>query len=161
MAEIQATFASAPDARDAVERLRSAFPAIGAISFRETTSPSLTTETAREARTMGRIVVVIVLASIVGTAIGVVLGVLLHILIGPEGTSGLVIQAVSWAIFVHLLIGMLAGYFLLADRSEREIGRARPVTLVIHCASIDADTLRLELRRLGATEVREQARAVD
>jgi hypothetical protein len=162
MHEILATFPTATDARSARERL------LNTVILAENIAMGvevlgLASETAREGRAMVRIVLIIVLASIVGTAIGVGLGVLLHVLIGPKGTSGLVIQAVSWAIFVHLLIGMLAGYFLLADRTEREIGRARAVTLVIQCANIDADTLRAELRRLGATDiqVREQARAGD
>ncbi len=50
---------------------------------------------------------------------------------------------------------MLAGYFLLADRTEREVGRARPVMLVIQCANIDADTVRTRLADLGGTEIPE------
>lgn len=110
-------------------------------------------ETAREGRAMWRIVVIIVLASIVGTAIGAALGVLLHVVVGPKGTSGLVIQVVSWAIFAHLLIGMWAGYLLLADRTEREIGRARPVILTLRCANIDANTLSERLHEYGALDV--------
>lgn len=116
-------------------------------------APGLVEETSLEGQVMGRIVAIIVLASIVGTAIGAGLGVALHLTVGPEGTSGLIIQVVSWAIFAHLLIGMWAGYLLLADRSEREIGRARPVILTVRCANIDADALVERLRALGATQI--------
>lgn len=116
-------------------------------------APRLADETAREGRAMGRIVAIIALASVVGTAIGAALGVALHVTIGPEGTSGLIIQVVSWAIFAHLLIGMWAGYLLLADRTEREIGRAQPVILTLRCANIDPNTISARLRELGAAEV--------
>lgn len=158
MTEVRATFPTITDAQRAHERL--AETGVLAEDMAMTTAaPSLIEETASEGRTMGRIVIVIALASVVGTGIGVALGALLHILIGPKGTSGLVIQVVSWAIFAHLLIGMWAGYFLLADRTEREIGRGRPVILVIQCANIDADTVRATLRGFGATsvDVRESA----
>lgn len=121
-------------------------------------SPSLAQETVREGLIMWRIVVIIVLASAVGTAIGAAMGLALHVTIGPPGMSGLIIQVVSWAIFAHLLIGMWAGYLLLADRSEREIGRSRPVILTLRCANIlrepqDERLLGERLRELGATSV--------
>lgn len=78
--------------------------------------PSMVEETVGEVRFMGRIVVVIALASVVGTAIGAALGASFAFTIGPPGTSGYIIQIVSWAIFMHLLIGMWAGYPLLADQ---------------------------------------------
>lgn len=102
---------------------------------------------------MGRIVVVIALASIAGTAIGAALGASFAFAIGPSGTSGYIIQIVSWAIFMHLLIGMWAGYLLLADRSGREIHNSGPVTLTVRCANIDATALAERLRKLGATSV--------
>lgn len=152
MTEVRATFQSQAEADTARERLMGS-------GLREEDISSVSGDmamvaaSAREARTMGRIVVIIVLASVVGTVIGVLTGASLHVLVGPEGTSGLIIQVVSWAIFAHLLVGMLAGYLLLADRTEREIGRGRPVTLVIQCANIDADTVRKALHGSGASDV--------
>jgi hypothetical protein len=93
-------------------------------------------ETASEGRFMGRVVVVVVW-SIIGTAVGAGLGAAISLTIGPSGTSGLIIQMVSWAIFAHLLIGLWAGYLLLADRSGREIGAGRPVILTVCCGTID------------------------
>ena len=150
--EIKATFLSSRDAQTAQKLLIEAtVPAVGMTPI--VAAPSLLEETSREGRVMGRIVLIIFLASAVGTAIGAALGVALHVTVGPPGTSGLIIQVVSWAIFAHLLIGMWAGYLLLADRSEREIGRARPVILTVRCANIDADALITRLRDLGATEI--------
>ena len=157
MTEVRAVFPTLTDAKNAGQHLASAGVPSGDIAIQAADSP-LIEETAREARTMVRIVFIIAGASVVGTAIGVALGVVLHVLVGPEGTSGLIVQVVSWAIFAHLLIGMWAGYLLLADRTEREIGRARPVMLVIQCANIEPDTVREELNRLGATDVYEPAR---
>lgn len=156
MNELRAAFPTATDARKARAYLITGGVPADEISL-EDIELGLIEQSAREGRTMGRIVVVIALASIVGTAIGAGLGVLLHVLVGPKGTSGLIILIVSWAIFAHLLIGMWAGYFLLADRTEREFRPAQPVTLVIRCANIDADTVRATLRGLGATEIHESA----
>lgn len=158
MTEVRATFPTATGAQSARNHLMAIGVPADDIAM-QAAAPRLIEESAREGRTMGRIVVIIVLASIVGTVIGILVGASLHLLIGPEGTSGLVIQVVSWAIFAHLLIGLWAGYFLLADRTEREIGRARPVILVIQCANIDADTVRAKLRELGAADIRETTRA--
>jgi hypothetical protein len=152
MTEVRATFQSLASAHVAQGRLTAA----GALEEdirTEAGDIAFVEASAREARTMGRIVVVIVLASIVGTVIGILIGASLHLLVGPGGTSGLIIQVVSWAIFAHLLIGMLAGYFLLADRTEREIGRGRPVILVIQCANIDADTVLKALHGTGASDL--------
>jgi hypothetical protein len=113
----------------------------------------LARQTASEGGFMLRIVVIVVLASAAGTAIGAGLGAFFAFAIGPDGTSGYIIQMVSWAIFAHLLIGMWAGYALLADRSSREIGHGRPVRLTIPCANIDATALAQHLRDLGATKV--------
>lgn len=122
-------------------------------------APSMVQESAGEARVMGKIVLIIALASAVGTAMGAALGAFFAFTIGPSGTSGYVIQIVSWAIFMHLLIGMWAGYLLLADRSSREIRNSGPVMLTVRCANIDATALAERLRKLGATsvEIREGA----
>jgi MFS family permease len=160
--EIRAVFAEARAAQEARRQIIGEGVAAADVSL-AVAAPSLVQETAREGRLMWRIVVIIVLASAAGTAIGAALGVLLHVLVGPEGTSGLVIQVVSWAIFAHLLIGMWAGYLLLADRSEREIGRARPVVLTLACANMretqEERALAARLRELGATEIDFKERA--
>ena len=102
---------------------------------------------------MGRVVLVVAFWSIIGTVVGAGLGAALSFTIGPSGTSGLIIQMVSWAIFAHLLIGLWAGYLLLADRSGREIGAGRPVILTVRCGTIDETFLGGQLRALGATGV--------
>jgi hypothetical protein len=111
------------------------------------------TETASEGRFMGRVVLVVAFWSIFGTVVGAGLGAALSFTIGPSGTSGLIIQMVSWAIFAHLLIGMWAGYVLLADRSGREIGAGHPVILTLCCDTIDESFFAGQLRALGATGV--------
>jgi len=102
---------------------------------------------------MVRVVVIIMLWSIVGAGIGAGLGAALSLTIGPSGTSGLIIQMVSWAIFAHMLGGIWAGYLLLADRSGREIGHGRPVILTARCGTIDETFLTEQLRQLGATSI--------
>ena len=46
---------------------------------------------------------------------------------------------VSWAIFAHLIIGMWAGYLLLADRTQEDLPAiSAPATRVsVECATID------------------------
>jgi hypothetical protein len=91
-----------------------------------------------------RVVVVIVFWSIIGMVIGAAIGAgLSQAGVPPGGTSGLVLQVVSWALFGHLVAGILAGYLLLADRSQREFapaatphgGRGASVTLRVACDS--------------------------
>ena len=84
----------------------------------------------REGRFLWRVLVAIVLWSIAGGVIGAGFGWLLAEIIGPEGTAGLMVQLVSWVIVGHLVGGMLAGYFLLADRTQREMPPDRPVSLL-------------------------------
>lgn len=90
------------------------------------------------------------------------MGVAIATVFGPDGTDGLIIQAVSWAIFAHLLGGMWAGYWLLADRSREEmpIPGEGAVLLVVECDSIDdADAAMALLRELGASEVTSETTA--
>lgn len=97
----------------------------------------------RESSFIIRLVVVIVVWSVVGGAVGVGLGALFWLFIGPEGTTGFIIQAVVWAIFGHLIAGMWAGYLLLADRTGPELPheRAAPnVRIAIRCRDGDAVT---------------------
>jgi hypothetical protein len=117
----------------------------------------------RESRFMGRIVLVIVGCSIVGTAVGAAFGAVLAVTIGPPGVEGLIIQIVAWAIFAHLLIGMWAGYILLADRTGRDLKpvRAPPAVVRVECATIDeSEMLAARLRSLGALTVEVRARSV-
>lgn len=117
----------------------------------------------RENRFMGRIVLLIVGCSIVGTAVGAAFGATLAVTIGPPGIEGLITQIVAWAIFAHLLIGMWAGYLLLADRTGRDLKpvRAPPAVVRAECATIDeSEVLATELRSLGALTVEVRARSV-
>ncbi len=108
---------------------------------------------AREGSFIFRAVVIIVVWSIVGTGIGAGLGAALSLTVGPSGTSGLILQMVSWAVFAHLLGGIWAGYLLLADRSGREVGHGRPVILTVRCDTIEETDLAGRLAQLGATEI--------
>ncbi|MEO8456803.1 MAG: hypothetical protein ABI559_03220 [Chloroflexota bacterium] len=144
--------ATFPDARRAAI-VRQQISHYVALSDIKSPALDMAKETAGEARYMGRIVIWIVLASAVGTGLGAALGALFAYTFGPHGTSGYVIQIVSWAIFMHLLIGMWAGYAFLADRSGRELRDSGPVTLTVRCAKIDAAALSERLLKLGATEV--------
>ena len=105
---------------------------------------------------MGRIVLYVVLASAVGTAIGAVIGAIFAATVGPPGTEGLIIQVITWAIFAHLIIGMWAGYLLLADRTQEDLPAvSAPRTHVtVECASIDdANQVASIMRETGATSV--------
>lgn len=83
--------------------------------------------------------VLIVLWSIPGDVFGAGFGWLLAETIGPEGAAGLIVQLVSWMIVGHLIAGMLAGYLLLADRTQREMPPDGPVSLLIVCGLTDDD----------------------
>jgi hypothetical protein len=144
-----------PDSRRAAaarDRLLAAGVAAGDVVTRDAAIPQYAAS-AHEGNFMARVVVIIVAWSIVGTAIGAGLGAALSLTIGPSGTSGLIIQMVSWAIFAHMLGGIWAGYLLLADRSGREIGHGRPVILTARCGTIDETFLTEQLRQLGAISV--------
>jgi hypothetical protein len=149
--KITATFQDATGARVAVSRLG--------------TRPDVTRVTVsqgqaeRENRFIGRVVVLIVAWSIVGTLAGVLLGIVLAATVGPAGTEGVIIQAVSWAIFAHLVAGLCAGYVLLSDRTERELPVTRgPANVSVECANIDEiDAIRRTLFSLGAVTVERAA----
>jgi hypothetical protein len=83
-----------------------------------------------EGRYLWRLVVVIVLWSILGGVAGAFIGLALYATIGPEGTAGLVFQVVCWTLIGHLIFGMVAGYWVLADRTQREMPPDRVATIV-------------------------------
>jgi hypothetical protein len=146
--EVRATFHDAEEARLASERR--------SLGRRIVSTERSTDQTTHENRFMGRVVLVIIGWSIVGAAIGAALGVVFAMTIGPSGTEGLIIQVVVWAIFAHLLIGMWAGYMLLADRTGPELPatRATPVVMRVECATIDeSEFVRAEMDAVGATSV--------
>jgi hypothetical protein len=103
---------------------------------------------AREARFLRRVLAIIVLWSILGGIFGAAFGWLLAETMGPEGTSGLILQLVCWIIVGHLVAGMLAGYFVLADRSQREMPPDRPLSVITAhgLADVDAQKARKLLR---------------
>ena len=91
-----------------------------------------------EGRYLWRILVSIVLWSVMGGAIGAIAGLVLAIAgIGPGGTTGAVVQVVSWTIAGHLLGGLWVGYALLADRTHREMApdraSAAAATITVRC----------------------------
>jgi hypothetical protein len=114
--------------------------------------------TGREGRFMVRLVLIVAGWSVAGTAIGGAVGALLSYTVGPHGTEGLILQVVSWAIFAHLLIGLWAGYALLADRSGRELAD-QEATLSIEVSRDDAPLLARKLQEAGASKVVIQSNA--
>ena len=141
-------FADGDQANAAVEALIAAGIPAGAISVAGAGS-------GHEGRFLGRIVILIILWSIPGGALGAATGLLLAFAgIGPEGTTGAVVQVVSWLIIGHLLAGMWAGYALLADRSHREMALSgnEGITVSVKCRT-DAETAAAR-RVLGPTELR-------
>ena len=82
----------------------------------------------RETAFIRRLVVIIVLWSILGGVVGAAIGLGLALTIGPEGTDGLVFQVVCWMLIGHLTVGMIAGYWVLSDRTQRELTPGKGVT---------------------------------
>jgi hypothetical protein len=126
--EVQVSFAAPGDAEIAAAALRDAGIDSSSITLQHSVLPE---PRAREARFLWRVLLIIVLWSIAGGIIGAPIGWLLAETIGPEGTAGLIVQLVTWIILGHLVAGMLAGYFVLADRTEREMPPDRPVSVLI------------------------------
>ena len=132
--EIRATFPNEADARQAAEHVTAAGI--------NPTAITITSDNDSEGPFLTRLVITIALWSIAGGIIGVGLGALIWLIFGPEGTTGLLIQAIVWGIFGHLIIGMWAGYLLLADRTQPDLPHDRPAyTLTIHVG--DQATLKL------------------
>ena len=111
---------------------------------------------AREARYIVRLVIIIVVWSVIGGGIGAPIGVALALTVGPEGTTGLILQVVSWAIMGHLIVGMLAGYIVLADRTSREMEPTRARTSLTARVSSREEAEQMEriLRSSGADQIR-------
>jgi hypothetical protein len=145
---LTATFRELQSARAATQRLRQAGVAPGSIHF-QAGEPAQ-----REAGFLARFVLIVALWSVAGTAVGAALGAMLSYTVGPHGTDGLILLAISFAVFAHVLAGMWAGYVLLADRTEREVlrGSGGQVTVVIDREQ--ALQVTDVLRRAGAIEVR-------
>jgi hypothetical protein len=143
--QVTATFRSREAAEQAAASLASEFPDLPPPEIGETT----------DARFIVRFLLIVVVASIVGTALGVAIG-LGFIAMGltPDTTESLVLQVVTWAIFWHLIIGMIAGYILLADRSEAEWRPGLLATLTVVCEDTGAAApVEGLLKELGAREV--------
>jgi uncharacterized protein YneF (UPF0154 family) len=123
--QIRASFPSRAEAEATANALREAGVPASSIDLRHNVLPEAR---AREARFLWRVFIIIVLWSIAGGVIGAAFGWLLAETIGPEGAAGLILQVVSWIIVGHLIAGMLAGYFVLADRTQREMPPDRPIS---------------------------------
>jgi hypothetical protein len=123
--QIAASFAEAGDAEAAVAALVDARVSPSCIELEHGV---LAEARGREGRFVWRVLVIIVLWSIVGGLLGAAFGLLLALTVGPKGTAGLIVQMVCWIIVGHLIGGMLAGYFVLADRSQEEMPPDRPVS---------------------------------
>jgi hypothetical protein len=102
---------------------------------------------------MARFVVIVAACSVLGTAAGAAFGAVLSYTVGPDGTEGMILLVVSWALFAHLLIGLLAGYFLLSARSENEFAPGAATTLTARADTSSAQEIAERLRSDGATHV--------
>jgi hypothetical protein len=125
--EITASFTEPADAEAAVSALVEAGFSRSSIDVEHGVLPEAR---GREGRFVWRVLVIIVLGSLAGAIPGAFFGLLLAVTTGPEGTAGLIVQVVCWTIVGHLIGGMLAGYFVLADRSQEEMPPDRPVSVV-------------------------------
>lgn len=125
--EILATF---PDHRDAEAAVTALIEVGIAHSFLDVLRGVLPEARQREGRFLWRILVLIVLWSIAAALPGAAFGLVLAKTIGPEGSAGLIVQIVSWTIVGHLIGGMLAGYFVLADRTRQEMLPDRLLTVL-------------------------------
>jgi hypothetical protein len=150
--ELRASFAQAADAEAAATALSDAAISATTINLEHGVLPD---PRAREARFLWRVLVIIVLWSILGGIIGAGVGWLLAETIGPQGTAGLIVQLVSWIILGHLIVGMFAGYVVLADRTQSEMPPDRPVSLLIvsNLDDRDADSVRRILRSHRPLEI--------
>ncbi len=102
---------------------------------------------------MARFALIVAAWSIAGTAVGAAFGAVLSYTVGPHGTEGLILLVVTWALFAHLLIGLWAGYILLADRSDAEFTPGAATTLTAQADEAAAPGIAERLRADGATDV--------
>jgi hypothetical protein len=151
--EVRATFPSTAEADDALAALQEAGIPPASLHLQHNVLPEAR---AREGRFVSRVLIIIVLWSIVGGVIGAGFGWLLAETIGPEGGAGLIVQLVSWIIVGHLIAGMLAGYFVLADRTQSEMPPDRPMSILIvrDLDSSQARRVRRLLRSHGPSHLR-------
>jgi hypothetical protein len=102
-------------------------------------------------------VLIVVAWSIVGVGIGVVIGLVFAAVgIPPGGAFGVLVQAIAWGLFFHIMVGLWAGYALLTTgESRRPVARTRDgrVVVGIRAVGTDAEALRGRLRSTGATSV--------
>jgi hypothetical protein len=139
--EIRASFSSPAQADAAVAALIESGIPPSSIDFQHNVLPAAR---AREGKFVWRVLVLIVLWSIPGGVIGAGFGWLLAETMGPEGTAGLIVQLVSWIIVGHMIAGMLAGYFVLADRTQSEMPPDRPLSLLTIRGLTPRDTKRVQ-----------------
>ncbi|MFQ5473584.1 MAG: hypothetical protein ACE5FA_11975 [Dehalococcoidia bacterium] len=144
-ADLTATFNGESTAHAALEALAKAGIERQRMSIR-------TTEPSPESPFLARLIITIAAWSIAGGAIGAGVGALIWLLLGPSGTDGLVIQTVSWGIFGHLVIGLWAGYMLLADRTRADLPHERQVRIlltIVHVEPAALDRAETVIHELG------------
>jgi hypothetical protein len=149
---ITASFAEPAEAEAAVTALVEAGVSRSSIDLDHGVLPEAR---GREGRFVWRVLVIILLWSVAGAIPGAAFGWLLAVTIGPEGTAGLIVQLVCWIIVGHLIGGMLAGYFVLADRSQEEMPPDRPVSVIsVRVEPSESGRVRRLLRAQRPVEMR-------
>ena len=160
---VAGTFRDDSAARLAVGDLRDAGFAPGALTVGRTVAAGTAARRNRdETSFFGHLVWIIVFWSIPGTIIGAAVGWGIALAIGIDDTTGIVLMAVSFGIFGHLIAGIWAGYLRLADRSQPEFAPSRVatggVTLTVRCANrMELQRAHDTLRARGAVAVRQYA----
>ena len=110
----------------------------------------------RDAPVLGKVFWQIVLWGIVGAVIGGLIGLALTAAgVGPDGTAGRTLQIAGWAMFVHIIASLWAGYVVLGTRSTRDLTwqpeRGGRILVTLRTSAGRADEAETALRASGAT----------
>jgi hypothetical protein len=150
-------FGDAASAQSAAEDLRRSGIDPRAISIAGAGAIAPSNEPQREAGFIWRLVVIVVVWSIIGVAIGVVIGIALAAAgVPPGGAFGVLVQAIAWGLFFHIMVGLWAGYALLTSGESRRpvarVGDGR-VIVSVRCDADRASVVRAQLASAGARTI--------
>jgi hypothetical protein len=157
LVSVVAAFSDPLKGQGAVPELRAIGIDASAVTIAGAGAVVESSEPAREAGFIWKLVLIIVAWSIVGTVIGAIIGVALAAAgVPPGGTFGVVLQMIAWGLFFHLMAGLWAGYALLTTgESRRPVARSRDgrVLVSVRCDADEAPAVAAAMRRAGATSV--------